>query len=101
MHIYRCSPSNLWWAGAREIIDPLLTTDTPGAQNLDCPGGVVNLCPTDLNGDGSTDSADLGSLLGTFGEVPPGTPGDFNGDGSIDSSDLGSMLGSFGDCPTE
>ena len=101
MHIYRCSPSNLWWAGAREIVDPLLTTDTPGGQNLDCPGGVVNLCPTDLNGDGSTDSADLGSLLGTFGEVPPGTPGDFNGDGSIDSSDLGSMLGSFGDCPTE
>jgi hypothetical protein len=101
MHIYRCFPSNLWWAGAREIIDPLLTTDTPGAQNLDCPGGVVNLCPTDLNGDQSTDSADLGQLLGTFGEVPPGTPGDFNGDLSIDSSDLGSMLGSFGDCPTE
>jgi hypothetical protein len=101
MHIYRCSPSNLWWAGAREIIDPLLTTDTPGAQNLDCPGGVVNLCPTDLNGDGSTDSADLGQLLGSFGEVAPGTPGDFNDDGSIDSSDLGSMLGSFGECPTE
>ena len=101
MHIYRCFPSNLWWAGAREIIDPLLTTDTPGAQNLDCPGGIVNLCPTDLNGDTFTDSSDMGSLLGLFGPCDPGTAADFNDDLFIDSADLGTMLGSFGACPTE
>jgi hypothetical protein len=101
MHIYRCFPSNLWWAGAREIIDPLLTTDTPGAQNLNCPGAIVNLCPTDLNSDGVTDSSDMGGVLGSFGPCDPGTPGDFNGDLVIDSSDLGTTLGNFGPCPTE
>ena len=100
-HIYRCNSIGYWQTGAREIVDPLLTTDTPGAQNLDCPGGIVNLCPTDLNGDSVTDSSDMGSLLGSFGTCEPGTPGDFNDDLVIDSSDLGSMLGSFGPCPTE
>ena len=100
-HIYRCNSIGYWQTGAREIVDPLLTTDTPGAQNLDCPGGIVNLCPTDLNSDSVTDSSDMGSLLGSFGACEPGTPGDFNGDLVIDSSDLGSMLGSFGPCPTE
>ena len=99
--IYRCSPIGYWQTGNRVITDPLTLTDTPGAQNLDCPGGIVNLCPTDLNGDSITDSSDMGSLLGSFGTCEPGTPGDFNGDLVIDSSDLGSMLGSFGACPTE
>ena len=58
-------------------------------------------CPTDLNGDAITDSSDMGSLLGSFGQCDLGTPGDFNDDQVIDSSDLGSMLGSFGPCPTE
>ena len=99
--IYRCSPIGYWQTGNRVITDPLTLTDTPGAQNLDCPGGIVNLCPTDLNGDSVTDSSDMGSLLGSFGTCEPGTPGDFNGDLVIDSSDLGSMLGNFGPCPTE
>ena len=82
-------------------------TDLPPGILYSCAfnlGGVLNQappCPTDLNGDGASDSADLGQLLGSFGEVALGTPGDFNDDLSIDSSDLGTMLGSFGDCPTE
>ena len=82
-------------------------TDLPPGILYGCAfnlGGVLNQappCPTDLNGDLATDSADLGQLLGSFGEVALGTPGDFNDDLSIDSSDLGTMLGSFGDCPTE
>ena len=67
-------------------------------------GGSLNTappCPTDLNGDTFTDSADLGSLLGSFGPCDLGTPGDFNDDLFIDSADLGTMLGSFGPCPTE
>ena len=99
--IYRCSPIGYWQTGNRVITDPLTLTDTPGAQNLDCPGGIVNLCPTDLNGDTFTDSSDMGSLLGSFGTCEPGTAGDFNGDLFIDSADLGTMLGSFGACPTE
>ena len=67
-------------------------------------GGSLNTappCPTDLNGDAITDSSDMGSLLGSFGQCDLGTPGDFNDDQVIDSSDLGSMLGNFGPCPTE
>ncbi|MFG0274938.1 MAG: hypothetical protein ACF8QF_07770 [Phycisphaerales bacterium] len=55
-----------------------------------CPG-----CPSDFNGDGVTDGADLGVLLGAWG-----TPtGDLNGDGNTDGADLGLLLGAWGMCP--
>ncbi|HMN97622.1 MAG TPA: hypothetical protein PKC43_13030 [Phycisphaerales bacterium] len=53
-------------------------------------------CPTDLNGDGVTDGADLGILLGQWGG--PGSA-DFNGDGVVDGADLGTLLGGWGPCP--
>ena len=55
-----------------------------------CPG-----CPTDLNGDGVTDGADLGLLLGAWGSPS----GDLNGDGTTDGADLGLLLGAWGLCP--
>jgi hypothetical protein len=54
-------------------------------------------CVGDLNGDGRTDLADLGILLGDFGCVPPGPcVGDLNNDGRTDLADLGILLGDFG-----
>jgi hypothetical protein len=57
-------------------------------------------CPGDLNGDGRTDLADLGILLGDFGCVPPGPcVGDLNNDGRTDLADLGILLADFGCMP--
>jgi len=55
-------------------------------------------CPSDLNGDGTVNSADLGLLLAAWG---PQTshPADFNGDGSVWSDDLGLLIADWGDCP--
>ena len=58
-------------------------------------------CVGDLNQDHAVDSADLGTLLGSFGLCQSGDPGDFNFDAAIDSSDLGTMLGNFGPCPSD
>ncbi|MFO0962676.1 MAG: hypothetical protein U0625_07180 [Phycisphaerales bacterium] len=49
--------------------------------------------PSDLNGDGHVDGADLGILLGSWGTSGPA---DINGDGTVDGADLGIMLGSWG-----
>ncbi|MBL9140359.1 MAG: VCBS repeat-containing protein [Phycisphaerae bacterium] len=46
----------------------------------------------DLNGDGVVSGADLGLLLGNWGN--PGT-GDLNGDGTVDGADLGGLLSAW------
>jgi hypothetical protein len=53
---------------------------------------INSICPSDLNGDGVVDTADLGVLIGSFGESGPG---DINGDGVIDTADLGILIGDF------
>lgn len=51
----------------------------------------------DVNSDGHVDTADLVTLLGTFGQaVVPNTFADLNGDGAINTADLTLMLGSYG-----
>ena len=53
------------------------------------PGSLVG----DLNADGRIDGADLGAMLGLWGQ--PGAS-DLNADGTTDGSDLGLLLGSWG-----
>jgi hypothetical protein len=50
--------------------------------------------PSDLNGDGVVNGADLGILLGAWGSS--GGPADLNGDGTVDGADLGLLLGAWG-----
>ncbi|MBM4112808.1 MAG: hypothetical protein FJ253_05445, partial [Phycisphaerae bacterium] len=57
-------------------------------------------CPPDLDGSGEVDGADLGGLLGQWGDCP-GCEADFDGNGVVDGSDLGSLLGAWGACPVE
>jgi len=52
-------------------------------------------CPTDLNHDGVTGSADLATLLNGWG----GTSPDLNGDGVVGSADLSTLLNAWGACP--
>jgi len=54
-----------------------------------------NNCPTDINGDGQTNSADLASVLSGWGTSSP----DLNGDGVVGSADLSVLLGAWGACP--
>ena len=80
--------------------------DAPGSPNLGL-GPVAFLdrgafefepfpCPSDLNGDGVTDAADLAILLGAWGLA--GGPADIDGSGSVNAADLAILLGSFGPC---
>ena len=49
--------------------------------------------PGDLNGDGVVDGADLGVLLGNWGN--PGS-GDIDGNGTVDGADLGALVADWG-----
>ncbi len=53
-------------------------------------------CPSDLNGDGVTNAADLAIVLGAWGAAHP--TADLDGDGSVGAGDLAQLLGSWGDC---
>ena len=53
-------------------------------------------CVGDLNGDGSVTGADLGILLGDWGQA---TASDIDGNGLVDGADLGRLLGAWGPCP--
>ena len=54
-------------------------------------------CIGDINGDGHTNTLDLGTMLAHFGQqVIPNTSGDLNGDGVVNTLDLGIELAHFG-----
>ena len=60
--------------------------------------GSVPGCVGDISPDGVVNGADLGALLGNWGDTTGLLPGDFNEDGVIDGADLGLLLGAWGDC---
>ncbi len=53
-------------------------------------------CLADLNGDNTVNGADLGILLGDWGQA---TASDIDGNGVVDGADLGRLLGAWGPCP--
>ena len=72
--------------------------------NLKVTGGFIcvapyvhQACDSDLDGNGSVDSADLGVMLVVWGPVIPAFKfADLNRDGIIDSADLGVLLTDIG-----
>ena len=54
--------------------------------------------PSDFDGNGIVNGADLGALLGSWGPVTPGIPVDLSGDGMVNGADLGILLGAWGPC---
>ena len=58
-------------------------------------GSCGPACPSDLNGDGTTGSADLSILLNGWGTSSP----DLNGDGVVGSADITIILNGWGACP--
>ncbi len=102
--------ANAAWLSASSFPVDLAGTDrfidAPGSPNLGA-GPVAFLdrgafefepfpCPSDLNGDGLTDAADLAILLGAWG--PGAGPADLDGSGGVNAADLAILLGSFGPC---
>jgi hypothetical protein len=61
-------------------------------------GGGGNDCPTDINGNGSTDVSDILEMIGQWGSCS-GCSGDLDGNGSVDVSDLLQVIGAWGPCP--
>ncbi|MBL9141039.1 MAG: hypothetical protein JNK53_04170, partial [Phycisphaerae bacterium] len=59
---------------------------------------ITSPCPTDLNGSGIVDGADLGALLAAWGTCG-GCAEDLNGSGIVDGADLGALLAAWGPCP--
>lgn len=54
-------------------------------------------CKSDLNNDRVVTGADLGVLLGSWGQSD--VPADLNADGVVGGADLGILLGAWGACP--
>ena len=78
------------------------TGEVFAAQDLpiEC-AATCGSCPTDTDGDGDTDAADLAVLLGSWGPCGPGVPCeclDNDSSGSIDAFDLAVLLGAWGPC---
>ena len=66
-------------------------------NNLGLGGGGGNDCPTDVDGNGSTDVGDVLELIGMWGPCS-GCAGDLNGDGTVNVSDLLEVIGAWGPC---
>lgn len=86
--------NSAWDVGA--VADVTTANAFRGAWLVKLPKVV---CDADLDGTGVVDAADLGALLGAWGEVGEGeAAADLNGDGFVDAADLGALLGAWGDC---
>jgi hypothetical protein len=61
---------------------------------------AVAPCLGDLNADQKVTGADIGILLGSWGNCPSNAPcsADFTGDGRVDGGDIGVLLGQWGNC---
>ena len=74
-----------------------------GYAAADYPVGTMSIsgppqppaCPADLDHNGVVDGADLGMLLGNWGNSGIG---DINNDGIVNGADLGALLGAYGPC---
>jgi hypothetical protein len=77
------------------------TQDVNGNNIPDCCEPGNSCCPGDINASRTVDGADVGILLGYWGDVLPTTPPavDINHDGVVNGADLGMLLSHWGACP--
>jgi hypothetical protein len=81
-HVYQPGAADLVWTRFFSQIVSEATVCTP--------------CPTDINGDGSVDGADLGMLPAAWGSADSAS--DLDGNGSVGGADLGMRLAAWGGC---
>jgi hypothetical protein len=69
------------------------------AMSVLCTLAIANPpCPSDLDGNGLVDNADISLLLLDFGSCT-GCPSDLDGNDLVDNADISLLLLEFGDCP--
>ena len=69
------------------------------AMGVLCTLAIANPpCPSDLDGNGLVDNADISLLLLDFGSCT-GCPSDLDGNDVVDNADISLLLLEFGDCP--
>jgi hypothetical protein len=90
-------------AGPRASLQNTVVCDNtplPNASGLwnDLGGNTICECTGDITLDGVVNGADLGALLGDWGEVTSPTFADINRDGVVNGADLGMLLGNWGAC---
>ena len=88
---------------AVDLMDTTVCDNNPDEINgeyIDNGGNTLCICVADFTGDGVVSGADLGLLLGAWGECNPDTPcfADLTGDGFVTGADLGLLLGAWGVC---
>ncbi len=76
----------------------LQSNDSEASDHLMIVADFSTVVHGDINGDGTTNAADIAQLLGSWGACP-GCPADLNGDGMTDPADLAQLLGGWGSCP--
>jgi len=59
------------------------------------PFAMTTIPSADITGDGAVNSADLASLLASWGAAGAGTVADLNNDGVVDSADLATLLANW------
>lgn len=77
-----------YWISAADWCNNVAT----GTSKFFTEGGTPPIVG-DLNDDGIVDGADLGALLGEWGQTD--SPADLNDDGIVDGADLGILLGNW------
>jgi len=81
------------------LVDPLCSYDAEIPVVFD-PGTLGESCPTDLNCDGVTGTADLVTFLGAYPCTGAACPFDLDGDNSTGVEDMLEIIGAMGvDCP--
>ena len=66
-----------------------------GYRQAQFQGTSPSCCPADLNCDGFVNGADIGLMLGFWGQSGAG---DISGDGIVNGSDIGLLLSAWGPC---
>lgn len=84
-------------------VHPWDSDSTPRIKNTTLDMGAYEatpaICIGDINGDGFVNGADLGLLLGSWGNCTAAPcVGDLNCDGIANGADLGVLLGQWGSC---
>ena len=83
-----------------EVLDGTLEdADSNGVPDCCEQGTPCERCAGDLNGDRTTNGADLSVLLGFWGLSGKSVLGDLDGNHFVDAADLAALLASWGPCP--
>jgi hypothetical protein len=87
------------WIDEMAIYQRALSQPEVNAHFCAASAAPRNCCPSDLNGDGNINGADISAVLSFWGPNPVFPAADIDGDGVVGGADLAAILSSWGPCP--